>query len=82
MGEVETERLARGLEAQLLDERVKTISSAEIVRRLLGMLSDRVIYERLAANYLDEAGQLRLEPRGTGEGALPQLELFEGEPEE
>lgn len=70
-------RMARSLEAALLDEGVKSISSSELMRRLLTVLSgvDEVSYKRLAADYLDENGKLRLAP--THEiGESPQLDLF------
>ena len=70
-------RLARALEAQLLDERVKQIRSGELVDRLLALLRpvDQVAHDRLAANYLDETGILRTD-RPTASGDAGQLGLF------
>ena len=70
-------RLARALEAALLDEGVKSVASNELMRRLLAMLADvdNVSYKRLAADYLDGGGKLRLEPT-QGKEPLPQLDLF------
>ncbi len=55
------QRLARKVEAELLDEGVKTIRSGEIVERLLRLLKDvdRLAHDRLAADYLDENGRVR-----------------------
>ncbi len=60
------ERVARSIEAQLLDEQVKSISSTEIIQRVLSKLADldRVAYDRLAADYVDEDGNLRIAPPG------------------
>ena len=56
-------RIARDLEASLIDGGTKTVRWSDIVtatlRRLEGV--DVIIARRLAANYLDEGGQLRLE---------------------
>lgn len=75
-------RLARALEAELLDERVKQIRSGDLVQRLLALLRpvDAIAADRLAANYLDEAGVLRTdrEPAAADAG---QLGLF-GEEDE
>lgn len=77
------QRLARGIEAQLVDEGVKTIRSSEILERLLTLLADvdRLSRDRLAADYLDEAGQLRPEPPPPPSNE-PQLGLFGEEEEE
>jgi transcriptional repressor NrdR len=70
-------RLARALEAQLVDAGVRQIRSGELVERLLGLLGpvDPIARDRLAANYLDESGALRTEPRGP-ETSAGQLGLF------
>ena len=76
-------RLARAIEAQLVDEGVRTIRSTEILERLLALLADvdRVSRDRLAADYLDEAGHLRTEAPPPPDSE-PQLGLFgEGEDE-
>lgn len=72
------QRLARSIEAQLLDEGVKTIRSSGILDRLLAALADvdRLARDRLAADYVDEAGQLRTDaPRAEGK-TRGQLGLF------
>jgi transcriptional regulator NrdR family protein len=77
------QRLARGIEAQLVDEGVRTIRSSEILARLLTLLGDldRLSRDRLAADYLDEAGHLRTEAPPPV-AAEPQLGLFGDEEEE
>jgi transcriptional repressor NrdR len=74
------QRLARTLEAQLLDEGVKSIRSGDILDRLLALLNDvdRLARDRLAADYLDESGRLRTgAPREDDDPARAgQLGLF------
>jgi transcriptional repressor NrdR len=79
LSEAELRRLARVVEAELIDSGVRTVSSAQLVARLLDALRavDRVAYDRLAANYLDEHGQLRIEPRPADTARPEQLGLFE-----
>lgn len=81
IGEAGALRLARAVEAQLLDERVKSIKSGELASRVLTLLADvdKLAYERLAANYMDEAGQLRTDPRSPREIDPGQLGLFGAE---
>ena len=83
LGPADQQRLARTIEAELLDAAVKTIRSGEIVDRLLRLLKDvdRVAYDRLAANYLDEAGRLRTDVPKSEEPSAPQLGLFEDDEE-
>lgn len=79
------QRLARALEAQLLDEGVKSIRSADILLRMLALLADvdRVAHDRLAADYLDEAGRLRTGGARDDEAQRDgQLGLFADEEEE
>ena len=73
-------RIARTIEAQLIDERVKSIRSGVLAARVLAMLQkvDKIAYQRLAADYIDETGQLRTEPR-TAADDEGQLGLFEGD---
>jgi transcriptional repressor NrdR len=80
LSEVAAARLARALEAQLLDERVKQVRSGELVERLLALLRplDSIAHDRLAADYLDEAGVLRTAPPDRPVEA-GQLGLFEDE---
>ncbi len=84
IGKEDILRIARAIEAQLVDERARSIRSSEIVSRLLGRLADldRIAYNRLAANYIDEDGQLRTDPRQVPDGDAGQLGLFAGEEDE
>jgi transcriptional repressor NrdR len=77
LAEAGARRLARALEAQLLDERVKQVRSGELIDRLLALLRplDLVAHDRLAANYLDETGILRTDRVERAEDA-GQLGLF------
>jgi transcriptional repressor NrdR len=70
-------RLARTMEAELLDDRRLTIPSHELAAMVLERLRDldTQAYNRFAANYLDEHGQLRTAPRE--EPTAPQLGLFD-----
>ncbi|MCP4444612.1 MAG: transcriptional repressor NrdR [Myxococcales bacterium] len=79
-GEEEATRLARSVEAQLLDAGAKSVPSSKLATMVLDLLRDmdRLSYDRLAANYMNEAGILRTTPSSsTTEG---QLGLFVGEP--
>ena len=79
------QRLARTLEAQLLDEGVKSIRSSDILARMLALVGDvdRLARDRLAADYLDETGQLRTEtPRAGDPQREGQLGLFADDEEE
>ena len=79
-GEEEATRLARSVEAQLLDSGSKSIPSSKLATIVLDLLRDmdRLSYDRLAANYMNESGILRTTPgEATSEG---QLGLFVGEP--
>ena len=79
------QRLARALEAQLLDEGVKSIRSGDILLRMLALRADvdRVAHDRLAADYLDETGRLRTgAPRDGDPQRDGQLGLFADEEEE
>lgn len=81
LGPGDHQRLARAIEAQLLDAGVKTIRSGEIVDRLLALLGDvdRMARDRLAADYLDESGHLRTDaPRPTRRSS-GQLAMFDEE---
>lgn len=78
----EATRLARTVEAQLLDAATKSISSGELANIVLRLLRDidRLSYDRLAANYMNEAGVLRTDPQAPEEGQ-GQLGLF-GDPDD
>jgi transcriptional repressor NrdR len=69
-------RIARDLEATLLDSGQKVVRWSDIVTHALARLEnvDTVAARRLAANYLDETGALRLSADGDG-AASPQLGL-------
>jgi transcriptional repressor NrdR len=69
-------RIARSIEAQLVDTTARTVSSGQIASLALARLVviDKLAYDRLAANYIDEKGQLRTDSR-TAEDAA-QLGLF------
>jgi transcriptional repressor NrdR len=76
------ERLARTIEAELLDERARSVSSGEVIRRVLGKLKsvDRVAHDRLAADYLDEDGHLRVDgAKADADDDAGQLGLFDGD---
>ncbi len=78
LGPADQQRLARKVEAELLDEGVKTIRSGEIVERLLRLLKDvdRLAHDRLAADYLDENGRVRTDvPRPAAGPQAGQLGL-------
>lgn len=79
LGDSDFVRMARTIEAQLIDARQKTIPSSELVSQMLSMLADRdrVAYNRLAADYIDEDGQLRIAPRTSPDEDDGQLGLFE-----
>jgi transcriptional repressor NrdR len=78
-GKAEATRLARTVEAQLLDEGTKSIRSSEIADLVLRLLRDidRLSYDRLAANYMNESGILRTKP-GEEADSQGQLGLFVG----
>jgi transcriptional repressor NrdR len=68
-------RVARDIEAALVDAGQRSVSWSDIVRAALYRLEpiDRISARRLAANYLDEQGDLRLNDPQLG--AQPQLGL-------
>jgi transcriptional repressor NrdR len=75
------ERIAYAIEAQLYDAGARSVRSCQIVDLALARLADvdRVSYHRLAANYLDEDGQLRTEPRPPPIDEPAQQDLFAGD---
>jgi transcriptional repressor NrdR len=83
IGEEDIRRIARDIEAELVDGNARTVYSGQIAAMALRRLEDidGLAYNRLAVNYLDENGQLRTDLRPAGEGEIPQLGLFE-EPDE
>jgi transcriptional repressor NrdR len=76
-------RIARDIEATLVDSGRKSIAWNEIVRLALTRLEnvDPVAAHRLEANYTDEAGVLRFDPSAP-EQPSPQLGLPLNEPED
>ncbi|MEZ4363515.1 MAG: ATP cone domain-containing protein [Kofleriaceae bacterium] len=70
-------RVARDIEATLVDAGQRSVAWSDIVRAALHRLDsiDRVAARRLAANYQDEHGDLRLEGEAARPGELPQLDL-------
>lgn len=79
--EADIRRIARNIEATLLDAGAKMVRSAQIVELALARLEeiDRVSYNRLAANYIDESGHLRTDPSTVSDEEAAQLGLFRGE---
>lgn len=78
----DVERVARAIEAQLIDSGLKSVKSGQIAELALARLQelDRISYERLAANYLDEDGVLRTDPpRPPPPEDEQQLGLFRSE---
>jgi transcriptional repressor NrdR len=73
-------RVARHIEAELLDRGQSSVPSWDIADSVLARLEDldAVAYNRYAADYLDENGRLRTAPRTTdgGHPSPPQLGLF------
>jgi transcriptional repressor NrdR len=69
-------RIARDIEAKLLDTGRKSIAWSDIVPLVLERLTnvDPVTARRFAANYTDEAGVVRLDQPAPAEGT-PQLGL-------
>jgi transcriptional repressor NrdR len=71
--------LARAIEADLLDSGAKKIPSSRIADLVLARLrdADRVSWNRMAANYVAEDGQLRTATPAEDERDSEQLGLFE-----
>lgn len=71
-------RLARGIEAQLVDAGARSVRSSQIVDLVLQRLThiDKLAYDRFAANYIDEDGQLRTDSRTLSPEEVAQLGLF------
>lgn len=74
-------RITRDIEARLIDSGRRQVSSSHIVELSLRRLGevDPVAYNRLAADYLDENGRLRLDVREGDPDSDGQLTLFEGD---
>ena len=80
VGKKDMRRLARDIEAELVDARVKSVPSNQVADMVLVRLADvdKLSYDRLASNYIREDGQLR-----TDSATAPiddgQLGLFAGD---
>ena len=76
--DVDIQPIVRSIEAKLVDSGAKSVRSSQIVRLALDRLDavDPVCRARLAANYIDEDGQLRLEQSSETDDDA-QLGLFE-----
>lgn len=70
-------RVARDIEAALVDAGQRSVTWSAIVSAALRRLEpiDRVAARRLASNYQDENGELRLDGKETPSGGQPQLGL-------
>ena len=70
--------IVRTVSARLVDSGRKTVRWSEIVEETLRVLRtvDGVSAERLAANYRDEGGALRLDAETSDDTVAPQLGLF------
>ena len=81
LDEAAIRRIAARIEADLVDDRVKSVTSAQLAEKLLVRLEDidRIAYDRLAADYLDESGQLRVRTRAEGAEDEGQLGLFDSD---
>jgi transcriptional repressor NrdR len=68
-------RVARDIEASLVDSGQRVVAWADIVRHALHRLDaiDPLSSRRMIGNYLDDAGDLRLDPLPSAEP--PQLDL-------
>jgi len=69
-------RIARSIEAQLVDEAARSVPSSRLVVLILDRLRgiDKLAHDRLAVNYLTEDGRLSPDPSGQAES--DQLGLF------
>lgn len=82
VAEGDVQRLVRDIEGRLDDSGERAVRSGQIVELVLARLAelDRLAYDRFAANYLDETGQLRTDfPRDMSEEEATQLGLFQPE---
>lgn len=70
-------RVARDIEAAMVDGGQRSVSWSEIVRNALRRLEpiDKVAWRRFAANYQDENGELRLDGDEAMSSGQPQLGL-------
>ena len=72
-------RIARAIEAELVDAGARTVRSSQLAGLALKRLAvlDKLAYDRLAANYIDEDGRLRTEGRKMSPEEAAQLGLFQ-----
>lgn len=76
-------RIARAIEAELVDAGARTVRSSQLAGLALKRLADidKLAYDRLAANYVDEDGRLRTEGRKVSPEEAAQLGLFQRDSE-
>ncbi|MCG8420939.1 MAG: ATP cone domain-containing protein [Proteobacteria bacterium] len=74
-------RIVRDIEAHLLDSGAKYVRSGQIVTLALERLIeiDKLSYERLATDYIDEDGQLRTDHKNQVDEKSDQLDLFQAD---
>lgn len=67
------------IEAELSRAQARAVRWSRLVELVLDALGgvDRVAQQRMAANYVDDAGVLRLDEAASRQGPEPQLPLFE-----
>ena len=85
VAESDVQRLVRDIEGRLDDSGERAVRSGQIADLVLARLAelDGLAYDRFAANYLDETGQLRTDfPRDLTDEEAVQLGLFQPEGDE
>ncbi len=72
------DEIVRTVSARLVDSGRKTVKWSEIVEETLRVLTtvDEISAQRLAADYRDEGGSLRLDAEASDDSVAPQLGLF------
>jgi transcriptional repressor NrdR len=75
------QELVRTVSAKLVDSGRKTVRWSEIVQETLRVLTtvDQISAQRLAADYRDDSGALRLDAEAGDDTVAPQLGLFRDE---
>lgn len=78
VGKRDIDRIVRAVETRLLAASAKSVRSSTIVDLVLEFLSDvdTVAHNRMAANYIDENGDLRTDGRPQTDGDDAQTALF------
>lgn len=81
LDEADFRRIAHAIEAQLDDRGERFVRSGEIASLVLDRLAeiDPLSHQRLAASYVDEAGNLRTDARPVAADEAHQLGLFESD---